>query len=168
MRTQESAIPVAKVERGPSPTGLGVSHTSWQSPSRSASLTPLGFEDEQSIISLRRGSLPVSLTDSNNNNDSAMLGLGAPPPLYRMRGGLSSLGAHRVSLGWDPTARRASLDRLSMHPYAAYTFNFTTTAYTPNTATIQVVFPSSYSFDSYAECTNIIGLQGINPSFNTF
>lgn len=147
MRTQESAIPVAKVERGPSPTGLGVSHTSWQSPSRSASLTPLGFEDEQSIVSLRRGSLPVNLTDSNNN-DSAMLGLGAPPPLYRMRGGLNSLGAHRNSLGWDP-ARRASLDRLSMHPYAAYTKRKNEQVFGPGTFAHQPSLPQSANLQNY-------------------
>lgn len=46
------------------------------------------------------------------------------------------------------------------YPYAAYQFNFTTTAYSPDTASIQIVFPASYAFDSYAECTQTLGLSG--------
>lgn len=62
----------------------------------------------------------------------------------------------------------ASVDGIAMaitpdtfqYPYAAYQFNFTTTAYSPAGASIKVIFPASYTFDSYAECTNIVGLSG--------
>ena len=46
------------------------------------------------------------------------------------------------------------------YPYAAYEFNFTTTAYSPDSASIQVIFPASYTFDTYAECTQTLGLSG--------
>lgn len=66
-------------------------------------------------------------------------------------------GAHPAGISMDITPNVYS------YPYAAYQFNFTTTAYSPSDASISIIFPTAYTFDSYAECTNITGLTG-----NTF
>jgi len=45
------------------------------------------------------------------------------------------------------------------HPYALYTFTLTTSKYIPTTGSIVITFPAGYSLDSYADCTELIGLN---------
>ena len=78
---------------------------SWQGPASDATKRVPTLDvpavDEDSIVNLRRPSLPVNL------GHSVGLGLGGPPNSFRMR-----------PSGFDPSQRRMSLDRLATHPYA--------------------------------------------------
>ncbi|TDL25933.1 hypothetical protein BD410DRAFT_836636 [Rickenella mellea] len=118
-QTNEDASP--KRESDSTPAGLGVSHTSWQqSPAprsaseldRSSSGNSPPPPEDDTIMSLRRGSLPTHVGS----------GIYPPPPsAFRVRshgnGVAGSLGPGGM-VGFDPFARRLSLDRLAAHPYA--------------------------------------------------
>lgn len=139
-----------------SPSGTNVSRMSWSQgsgssdsaqqqqhpssavlpPTRTTPTPNVPSLEEETLLSLRRPSLPTHLHGHGQNSVSNMHGSGGPPNSFRMSGlnarsarglgsfsGVSSAGFQNglspLALnGIDPMQRRMSLDRLSRHPYA--------------------------------------------------